>query len=118
MEGPRGCGARDCGERSPARERNALSGAAVARTAAFRRAADAGWRYSVPVLNCVHHVQWVRRVPGGLHQCILCQQVVTRKDVYPRFEDLGPEFRERWEAHERTASEPAAGSGAGGAAKP
>jgi hypothetical protein len=54
------------------------------------------------VLPCVHHVQWVRAVPGGLHQCILCQQVVTAKDVYPKLEDLPEEFRRRWEEHEAT----------------
>jgi hypothetical protein len=54
------------------------------------------------VLTCVHHVQWVRRVPGGLHQCIQCYQVVTRKDVTPKFEDLTDEFRRRWEEHEAT----------------
>ncbi len=75
------------------------------RAAALRRAAETPRRYSVHVLTCVHAVQWVRRVAGGLHQCILCQQVVGRKDVYPRFEDLTPEFRARWEAHERSAQD-------------
>jgi len=60
------------------------------------------------MLNCVHHVQWVREVPGGLHQCIHCQQVVTRKDVTPRFEDLPDGFRRRWEAHEASREQPAA----------
>jgi hypothetical protein len=54
------------------------------------------------MLTCVHHVQWVRPVPGGLHQCILCGLVVSAKDVYPKPEDLPEEFRRRWEAHERT----------------
>ncbi len=58
------------------------------------------------MLNCPHHVQWVRRVPGGLHQCILCFQVVTRKDVYPRYEDLTDEFRRRWDEHEATRPAP------------
>jgi hypothetical protein len=59
------------------------------------------------VLTCVHHVQWVRQAPGGLHQCILCYQVVSKKDVYPKFEDLSPEFRERWERHEASSEPPA-----------
>jgi hypothetical protein len=68
------------------------------------------------VPNCLHHVQWVQQVPGGLHQCILCFQVVTKKDIYPKYEDLTDEFRRRWDAHEATrpapeAGPPAAGSG-------
>jgi hypothetical protein len=47
-------------------------------------------------------------VPGGLHQCIQCSQVVSAKDVYPKLEDLPPEFRRRWEAYEATRSPPAA----------
>jgi hypothetical protein len=58
------------------------------------------------VLNCQHHISWVRPVAGGLHQCILCQQVVTRKDVYPKLEDLSEEIRRRWEAHEATRPPP------------
>lgn len=54
------------------------------------------------MLTCVHHVSWVRPVPGGLHQCTLCTQVVSAKDVYPKLEDLPEEFRRRWEAHEAT----------------
>ena len=64
--------------------------------------------------NCPHHVQWVRRVPGGLHQCILCFQVVTKKDVYPKPEDLTEEFRRRWDEHEATRDAPAAGPPAPG----
>ena len=60
------------------------------------------------MLNCPHHVQWVRRVPGGLHQCIQCFQVVTKKDVYPRPEDLSDEFRRRWDEHEATRPAPGA----------
>jgi hypothetical protein len=52
------------------------------------------------VLNCPHHIQWVRPIDGGLHQCILCQQVVTKKDVYPKLEELSAELRARWDAHE------------------
>jgi hypothetical protein len=60
------------------------------------------------MLNCVHHIQWVREVHGGLHQCMQCFQVVTRKDVFPKFEDLPEEFRWRWDAHEATRDQAAA----------
>lgn len=62
--------------------------------------------------NCLHHVQWVRKIPGGMHQCIQCFQVVTKKDVYPKFEDLGDEYRRRWEAHEAAGLPPDPASGA------
>jgi hypothetical protein len=44
----------------------------------------------------------VRPVAGGLHQCIQCFQVVSKKDIYPKYEDLTDEFRRRWDAHEAT----------------
>ncbi len=59
------------------------------------------------MLNCPHHISWVRPVEGGLHQCILCTQVVTKKDVYPKLEDLTEELRRRWDAHEATRPAPA-----------
>lgn len=75
----------------------------------------------VGVLTCVHHVQWVRPVEGGLHQCILCQQVVRRTDVYPKLEDLPEEFRRRWDEHEKRGQPAAAAEGGakapGGAAR-
>lgn len=57
---------------------------------------------------CVHHIQWVRELPDGLHQCIQCGQAVAAKDVYPKLEELPDDFRRRWEAHEATRSRPAA----------
>jgi hypothetical protein len=54
------------------------------------------------VLNCQHHISWVRAVAGGLHQCMLCTRVVTKKDVSPALEELPEEFRRRWDAHEAT----------------
>jgi hypothetical protein len=62
------------------------------------------------VLNCQHHISWVRAVDGGLHQCMLCTRVVTKKDVSPTLEELPEEFRRRWDAHEATrpAAAPAA----------
>lgn len=59
------------------------------------------------MLNCVHHVMWVRQVAGGLHQCVQCMRAVTRKDVTPAFDELPEDFRRRWEAHE-AARQPAA----------
>lgn len=79
------------------------SGGALPSTERRRGTRD---RYNHAVLNCQHHIQWVREVAGGLHQCILCQQVVTRKDVYPKLEDLPDDFRKRWDAHEATRPVP------------
>lgn len=64
------------------------------------------------MLTCVHHVSWVVPVPGGLHQCILCQRVVGRAEVYPKVDDLPEEFRRRWDEHEARRD---ADDGAGGA---
>jgi len=65
------------------------------------------------VLNCQHHVSWIRAVPGGLHQCILCKRVVTKGDVSPRLEDLPEDFRVGWDEHEArrgaAGPQPAAG---------
>jgi hypothetical protein len=52
-------------------------------------------------MMCLHHVMWVKAVKHGIHQCIQCGQVVTRKDIYPKFEDLPAEFQQRWEEHEK-----------------
>ena len=59
-------------------------------------------------MNCPHHVQWVLPVGHGLHQCLQCFEVVSRKDITPKFEDLGPDFQKRWEAHEAMAKPGAA----------
>ncbi len=67
-------------------------------------------------MNCQHHVQWVRPVAGGLHQCILCQRVVGRAEVYPKLDDLPEEFRRRWEEHEAGSAKPAAAAPADGKA--
>lgn len=63
---------------------------------------------------CLHHVQWVRAIPGGLHRCILCGEVVSWKDVYPKPEELSEDFRARWKAHE-ASGQPAAPAGERGA---
>jgi len=59
---------------------------------------------------CLHHVQWAREIPGGLHQCGLCGEIIAWTDVYPKPEDLTPDFRNRWKAHEASggAGAPAA----------
>jgi hypothetical protein len=53
-------------------------------------------------MNCQHHVAWIIPVRNGLHQCFQCWEVVTRKDISPKFEDMPVEFQRRWEAHEKT----------------
>ncbi|HEY6106679.1 MAG TPA: hypothetical protein VIV59_11890 [Anaeromyxobacteraceae bacterium] len=58
-------------------------------------------------MNCPHHIQWIVPVTQGLHQCLQCTEVVTKKDVTPKFEDLGPEIQKRWDAHEAAAKPPA-----------
>ena len=63
-------------------------------------------------MNCPHHIQWVVPVAGGLHQCLQCYEVVTRKDVTPKFEELGAEAQKRWEAHEASAKPAPAAPGA------
>lgn len=57
------------------------------------------------VLTCPHHVQWIRRVPGGLHQCIQCLRVVSRSEVYPKLDDV-PEVRRAWDEHEARRDAP------------
>jgi len=59
-------------------------------------------------MNCPHHIQWVIEAENGLHQCLQCFDVVTKKDVTPKFEDLGAELQKRWDAHEARAPKPAA----------
>jgi hypothetical protein len=59
-------------------------------------------------MNCPHHIQWVVAVPRGLHQCLQCSEVVAKKDVTPKFDDLGPEAQKRWDAHEASARPAAA----------
>lgn len=53
------------------------------------------------MLACTHFVSWVKPVEGGKHQCLYCRERVTKKDIYPKFEDLGPDFQRRWDAHEK-----------------
>ena len=53
------------------------------------------------MLGCIHHVQWLLPAPEGKWHCNNCKAPVTRREVYPKFEDLGPDFLARWEAHEK-----------------
>lgn len=74
-------------------------------------------RYN-PGMNCPHHIQWVVPVAFGQHQCTLCFDVVTKKDITPKFEDLGAELQKRWDAHEATQPRPAAAPAAAAPAAP
>jgi hypothetical protein len=55
----------------------------------------------MPMLACVHHVSWVVPTEGGKHTCVYCKEIVTKKDVYPKWEDLGAEYQRKWDAHEK-----------------
>jgi hypothetical protein len=59
-------------------------------------------------MNCPHHIQWVVPVAYGQHQCTLCYDLVVKKDVTPKFEDLPVEFQKRWDTHEASWKPPAA----------
>lgn len=53
------------------------------------------------MLACIHHVMWLRPVEGGKWLCNNCKEEVVKKDLYPKFDDLGPDFARRWERHEK-----------------
>lgn len=57
----------------------------------------------MPFLACVHHVQWLTRAADGKFQCSYCRAFLQRKDVYPKWDDLGPDFQAWWLQHEKTA---------------
>jgi hypothetical protein len=59
-------------------------------------------------IACQHHISWVVEVEPGLHKCILCTEIVSKKQITPKFEDLPVEFQRHWEEFEK---------GAGSAAK-
>jgi hypothetical protein len=61
-------------------------------------------------IACQHHISWVIEVAPGMHQCILCTEVVNKKQITPKFDDLPAEFRRHWDEFE-------AGAGAAGAMK-
>lgn len=60
----------------------------------------------MPMLACVHNVSWVISIPGGQHQCQYCRSIVAKKDIYPKWDDLGPEFQQKWDAHEKGGAAP------------
>lgn len=62
----------------------------------------------MPMLTCIHHVSWLKPVEGGKHQCSYCKATLAKKDIYPKFDDLGPEFQQRWDAHEKGEPSPPA----------
>ncbi len=70
------------------------------------------------LLGCIHFVSWVIPVEAGQHRCRYCGEIVTKKTLYPKFEDLGAEFQKRWDAHEATGPAPAAPAKPAAAAKP
>jgi hypothetical protein len=65
----------------------------------------------MPMLACIHNVSWIIPAPGGKHQCLYCKELVTKKDIYPKFEDLGADYQSRWDAHEKGGAAPAAPAG-------
>ena len=60
------------------------------------------------MLACSHQVAWLKAVANGKHQCSYCKAVVAKKDLTPKFEELGADFQARWEAHEKTGPAPVA----------
>jgi hypothetical protein len=58
----------------------------------------------VPHLTCIHHVQWVVPIEGGKHFCQYCKTEVAKKDIYPKFDDLGDDFKQAWDRHEKGES--------------
>ena len=46
----------------------------------------------MPMLACLHNVSWVVPAPGGKHQCLYCKAIVAKKDIYPKWDDLGTEY--------------------------
>ncbi len=53
------------------------------------------------MLACIHHVSWIKPVEGGKHQCSYCKELVEKKKIYPKFEELGAAFQAKWERHEK-----------------
>lgn len=75
----------------------------------------------MPMLACTHFVSWVVPVEGGKHQCQYCREIVAKKEITPKFEDLGAEYQAKWDAHEKgeaPAAAPPPGAQAAAPAKP
>jgi hypothetical protein len=61
----------------------------------------------MPMLACIHHVSWVVPTEGGKHTCLYCKEVVAKKNVYPKWEEMGAEYQRKWDAHEQGGTAPA-----------
>jgi len=61
----------------------------------------------MPMLACLHNASWVIPAPGGKHQCLYCKAFVAKKDIYPKWEDLGVDYQKAWDAHETGGAPPA-----------
>ena len=55
----------------------------------------------MPMLTCMHHVSWVKPIEGGKHQCQYCREEVAKKEIYPKWEELGATFQAKWDRHEK-----------------
>jgi hypothetical protein len=55
----------------------------------------------MPMLACTHYVSWVVPAEGGKHQCLYCREMVAKKEIFPKFEDLGADYQKKWDAHEK-----------------
>ena len=64
----------------------------------------------MPMLACTHHVSWIVPFEGGKHRCVYCHEIVTKKDVYPKFDDLGRDFQAKWDRHEKGEAQASADS--------
>ena len=40
-------------------------------------------------------------VEGGKHLCSYCKELVIKKDIYPKWDDLGAAFQAKWDRHEK-----------------
>jgi hypothetical protein len=61
----------------------------------------------MPMLACIHNASWVIPAPNHQHQCLYCRAFVTKKDVYPKWDDLGADYQKQWDAHEKVEAAPA-----------
>ena len=66
----------------------------------------------MPMLACIHSVSWVVPLPGGQHQCLYCRATVAKKDLYPKWDELGLAYQQKWEAHEKGPAPAPAADGA------
>jgi hypothetical protein len=55
----------------------------------------------MPMLACIHNASWVIPAPNRQHQCLYCKAFVTKKDIYPKWDDLGADYQKLWDVHEK-----------------